>query len=67
MRRYGLLVAALLPALVGYRLVVPEVWSHRQEVRAQIPAGYIIPSRFSRILALGHQGVLSDFLFLLNQ
>ncbi len=64
MRRNGLLVATLFLALVGYRLVVPEVWSHRQEVRAEIPAGYIIPSRFSRVLALGHQGVLSDFLFL---
>ena len=51
-------------ALSGYGLLLPEVWESRQHARDETPAGYIIPSKFSRILALGHQGLLSDYLFL---
>lgn len=54
----------LLLTLVGYILLMPGLWNCREQARAEIPAGYIIPSKFSRILALGHKGVLSDFLFL---
>ncbi len=50
--------------IVLYALIVPGMWEQREQVRSEVPAGYIIPSRFSRILALGHQGVLSDYLFL---
>ncbi len=57
-------VPGLFLALVLYVLVVPGVWNQREQVRSEIPAGYIIPSKFSRILAFGHQGVLSDYLFL---
>ena len=51
-------------AIVLYALVVPGMWEQREQARSEIPAGYIIPSKFSRILALGHQGILSDYLFL---
>lgn len=51
-------------ALVLYGLIVPGVWNSREQVRSTVPAGYIIPSKFSRILAFGHQGILSDYLFL---
>lgn len=54
----------LLPALAAYGVMMPNLWENRAQVRAEIPAGYIIPSKFSRILALGNQGLLSDFLFL---
>lgn len=57
-------VPGLFLVLVLYSLIVPGVWNSREQVRADIPAGYIIPSKFSRILAFGHQGVLSDYLFL---
>lgn len=57
-------VPGLLLTLVLYTLIVPGVWNSREQARADIPAGYIIPSQFSRILSLGHQGVLSDYLFL---
>jgi len=51
-------------ALVLYALISQSVWVQREQVRKSIPAGYIIPSKFSRILSVGHQGLLSDFLFL---
>lgn len=57
-------IPGLMLALALYSLVVPGMWNQREQVRLEIPAGYIIPSKFSRILALGHQGLLSDYLFL---
>lgn len=57
-------IALLLAALLVYALLIQQVWDNRAEVRAAIPAGYIIPSKFSRILAVGYQGLLSDYLFL---
>lgn len=57
-------VSALVLGVALYGAMLPEVWSSREQVRSEIPAGYIIPSKFSRILALGHKGVLADFLFL---
>jgi hypothetical protein len=63
MRRYVPIVI-LVVALAVYGLLFPGVWDSRELVRSNTPAGYIIPSKFSRILALGNQGLLSDFLFL---
>lgn len=63
MRRFVSIVI-LVVALVVYGLLFPSVWDSREQVRLNTPAGYIIPSKFSRILALGNQGILSDFLFL---
>lgn len=63
MRRFlPLLILAL--AIAVYAQVFAGVWAHRGQARSSTPAGYIVPSKFSRILALGHQGLLSDFLFL---
>ena len=63
MRRF-LPIAILLVFVVVYSLVFQGIWENREQVRSSIPAGYIIPSKFSRMLALGNQGLLSDFLFL---
>lgn len=41
-----------------------KIWENRAEVRRATAAGYVLPSKFSRVLALGNQGLLSDFLFL---
>lgn len=54
----------ILAALAAHGLLHAGVWEKRTKVRLETPAGYVIPSRFSRVLALGNQGVLSDFLFL---
>lgn len=63
MRR--LLPVFLLVAALGlYFPLSRGMWDSRAKSRAETPAGYLIPSKFSRILALGHQGLLSDFLFL---
>ncbi len=63
MRRL-LQILLLFVILVVYLQLVPNVWDSREQTRLDTPAGYIIPSRFSRILAVGYQGLLSDFLFL---
>ncbi len=62
--RLGWSLPVLFVALVLYCLLLPEVWVSREQVRSEVQAGYIIPSQFSRILALGNKGILADFLFL---
>ena len=57
-------ILILLVAIIVYGFLFPGVWESREQVRTNTPAGYTIPSKFSRILALGNQGLLSDFLFL---
>ncbi len=57
-------ILILVVAIFVYGLFFRGVWESREQVRTNIPAGYTIPSKFSRILALGNQGLLSDFLFL---
>lgn len=59
-----LLLVICLLVFAAYALLMPNLWASREQVRAEIPAGYIIPSKFSRILALGNHGLLADFLFL---
>ncbi len=56
-----LLLLCLIPA---YFLLQQDLWEGRAEVRRSAQAGYVIPSKFSRVLALEHKGLLSDFLFL---
>jgi len=63
MRRFVPLLI-LLVAIFTYVLLFQGVWERREQVYASIPSGYTIPSKYSRILALGNQGLLSDFLFL---
>lgn len=63
MRR--LLPLFLLAAALGlYFPLCQSVWVSRAQSRAETPAGYMLPSKFSRVLALGNKGLLSDFLFL---
>lgn len=62
--RQLLLVLVILLMVAGYGLLHSQVWDIRTRVISETPAGYVIPSRYSRILALGNQGLLSDFLFL---
>ncbi len=59
-----LALLATLAAVALHLTFHAGVWENRAEVRKATPASYVIPSRFSRILAMGNQGVLSDFLFL---
>jgi len=62
--RHLFFILVLLVAILIYGLLYGGVWNSRKNVRTTIPVGYTIPSKFSRILALGNQGALSDFLFL---
>ena len=61
-RLFSILI--LVVAIFVYSFFFRGVWENRAQVRTSIPAGYTIPSKFSRILAFGNQGLLSDFLFL---
>ena len=54
----------LVVMVVAYVQLYPGVWKQREQLRLAIPAGYTIPSKYSRILAIGHDGLLSDYLFL---
>ena len=55
---------ALLLSFICYMFIFPSVWHSQEQVRANVPAGYVMPSKFNRILSLGHHGLLGDFLFL---
>jgi hypothetical protein len=61
----SLLPLFLLAAALGIYVPLSQgMWESRAYARATTPPGYMIPSKFSRILALGNKGLLSDFLFL---
>jgi tetratricopeptide (TPR) repeat protein len=62
--RQLLLFLTILGLVAAYGLLHSQIWDIRARVVSETPASYVIPSRFSRILALGNQGLLSDFLFL---
>jgi len=64
MRRWGHLLLTLILAVGAHAFFNGGMWESRAEVRSETEAGYVLPSRFSRILALGYQGLLSDYLFL---
>lgn len=38
-----------------------RLWQQRIEVRRNVEAGFILPSKFSRIMALDYKGLLSDY------
>ena len=59
----GLIFIVILGA--GLHVLLSDmVWEERGEVRRNIEAGYVFPSRFTRIMALGHKGLYADYLFL---
>lgn len=63
MRRWGLFLC--LTVFLGVHIYLSrEMWEGRSQARSEIEAGYVLPSKFSRILALGYQGLFSDYLFL---
>lgn len=64
MRSRILLFCLLLLFLSGYFWISGKVWHQRAEVRRSTDAGYVIPSKYSRVLALEFKGLLSDFLLL---
>ncbi len=66
MRVGRLLLPVVLAVLIlpAYLSLHGQSWQMRKEVRQATPAGYVLPSRFSRILAFGHPGLAADFLFL---
>lgn len=50
--------------LFCYFNIHEAVWDKQSELRRGAPAGYTLPSQFSRILAVGNKVLLADFLFL---
>lgn len=63
--RKVLISSALALFLVPMYLSLHQTsWRQRAEVRRHQPPGYTLPSAFSRVLAFGYQGLLSDFEFL---
>ncbi|SHI69185.1 hypothetical protein SAMN02745165_00575 [Malonomonas rubra DSM 5091] len=62
--RYWVRALCLSLALLIYYNLFGVVWEDRGTVRKNAPAAYILPSEFTRVLAFGQHGLLSDFLFL---
>jgi len=58
------LVALLLALTPVYFWAGGKVWEQREVVRRNTEAGYVIPSKYSRVLALEYKGLLADFLLL---
>ncbi|WP_316348228.1 hypothetical protein [Desulfuromonas acetoxidans] len=56
--------ALLFVVLLGYVNFQSSSWHQRAEQRRSTPPGYALPAAFSRILALGYHGILSDYNFL---
>lgn len=59
-----IMIPVILAIIATHSLLNSLVWENRAQIRESTSAGYVIPSRFSRILAMGNKGILSDFLFL---
>ncbi|WP_298037712.1 hypothetical protein [uncultured Desulfuromonas sp.] len=64
MARRWVVPLLLVCLLSGYFLFQKQLWEMRAEVRRSAVAGYVIPSKFSRVLALEHKGLISDFFLL---
>jgi hypothetical protein len=63
MRRYLAFLATGL-ILSFYIVISLATWENRALVRQETRADFVLPSQFSRILAFGYKGLLSDFQFL---
>ncbi len=64
MWRMALLVLCLMVSIASHGFLTESMWRDRAQIRSQVTAGYVLPSKFSRVLAFGYKGLLSDFLFL---
>jgi hypothetical protein len=62
--RRCLVLAALGLVLSFYAVISIATWENRALVRQETKADFVLPSRFSRVLAFGYKGLLSDFQFL---
>lgn len=58
------LLGTLVLSLVAHFFVSRQVWDNQAAARQSGAASYVLPSKFSRILALGYQGLFCDYLFL---
>lgn len=47
-----------------YPFVHEVAWSQREQIRQDAPVGYLLPSRVTSLLSFGHEGLVSDFIFL---
>lgn len=64
MWRMGFLALFLMIAIALHADLTKSMWRYRAQIRNEIAAGYVLPSKFSSVLALGYKGLLSDYLFL---
>ncbi|WP_429884412.1 hypothetical protein [Geoalkalibacter halelectricus] len=65
MRRLAWPLILLLPLLAGIHFFAHEqAWEQRREYRRTLDAGYVLPSRFIRVFALEHKGVMANYLLL---
>ncbi len=58
------IVLLLLLVIPPYIWLYEKHWQQRAEMRQSAQAGYVLPSKFSRVLALEYDGLLADFQFL---
>ncbi len=63
-RKVILLILIVLAGAWGHTRLSRQVWENRRETRSRIETGYVFPSQFNRVLALGHKGLYADYLFL---
>ena len=65
MRRLIWPLIFLLPLLAGLHFFMhQQAWEQRREYRRSLDAGYVLPSRFIRVFALEHKGLLANYLLL---
>lgn len=58
------LILALILLLPAYLCLHHEGWRLREQSRLNTHQGYVIPSKYARIMAGEHQGIVSDYLLL---
>jgi len=54
----------LLLLLACYLPIQQQAWEQRAQVRGTGQAGFVLPSQFSRVLAVGQKGLVADYLML---
>lgn len=57
-------VASIFLLIVFLYPLSTHLREERYQKQTEIPAGFVIPSQYSRVLSLGNYGMLSDWLFL---
>ncbi len=62
--RQWIVILLLLAIFPLYLAVFDQAWEQRADARLTTNAGFVLPSKFSRVLALEYKGLLSDFMLL---